>query len=122
MHCTRKKKYLGAGNVSGLEMSQCWTCLRARLVQVLQGQICLRAGLVSRLDFSNQFEAESLGPEVFRGQTCFLVGLASRLEVSWSPKKVLDCKEKEQDGIRNSNRHSLLIYILVFKHLIKNSV
>jgi hypothetical protein len=69
------QKCLGAGNVSGTNMSQGWTCLRclkfllykkaekdqkylgARLVQALLGQTCLRAGLVS-------------GPDLSRGRTC----------------------------------------------------
>jgi hypothetical protein len=94
------QKCLGAGNVSGTDMSQGWTCLRclkfllykkaekdqkylgARLVQALLGQTCLRAGLVS-------------GPDLSRGRTCpktsgpdlsksFRAGSVSRPELSKS--------------------------------------
>ena len=81
------QKCLGAGNVSGTNMSQGWTCLRclkfllykkaekdqkylgARLVQALLGQTCLRAGLV-------------LGPDLFRGRTCLGAGLVSGPDLS----------------------------------------
>jgi hypothetical protein len=81
------QKCLGAGYVSGPDMSQGWTCLRclklllykktekeqkflgARLVQALLGQTCLRAGLV-------------LGPDLSWGWTCLRSGLVSGLDLS----------------------------------------
>ena len=85
-------KCLGTGNVSGLDMSQDWTCLRclklllykknwegeaeneqkylgARLFQALSGQTCLRAGLV-------------LGPDLSWGRTCLVAGLVSGPDLS----------------------------------------
>jgi hypothetical protein len=82
------QKCLGAGNVSGPDLSQGWTCLRclklllfkkaekeqkylgARLVQALLGQTCLRAGLV-------------LGLDLFWGRTCLRAGLVSGPDLSW---------------------------------------
>ena len=102
------RKCLGAGNVSGPDMSQGWTCLRylklllyikaekeqkylgARLVQALLGQTCLRAGVVLGPDLSwGQICPRAglvLGPDLSQGRTCLRARLVQKLRGRTCPK------------------------------------
>ena len=88
------QKCLGAGYVSGPDMSQGWTCLRclklllfkkaekeqkylgAGLVQALLGQTCLRAGLVSGPDLSKNFRAGLV--QKLQGRKCLGAGIVQK--------------------------------------------
>jgi hypothetical protein len=101
---------LGAGHVSGPEMSQGRRCLRASFVSRfvagdVQGRKCLatgsvpnfRAGSVSRPEVS-----QSLGPEVPRGRTWFTAG--SVLELDFQSDASCECCNL--NGIR-ANKSSM---------------